>query len=239
MVGAAARGAKQSRRLLIGQSPVIDVTCDSFQREEKCCSDSECSQGACAVAWGNTRKRRRKKKRVVMQRLLYIKLFQKLIQIRSRHSPSLPLSVSLSKSPTALVCSIMRLKQTLAGVQAVHGVPIKRARITYSTDIFISTRYARMHGEDFTHITNALFCTLKHACRDVETNSPRNCTWLLGVGLVKWKGWRICPVRRMHGYVSVSKLVSCPIEVRIALRVNSLRCCVHTGRATRRSVRDR
>lgn len=41
MVGAAARGAKQSARALIGQSPVIDVTGDSFQREEKCLGDSE------------------------------------------------------------------------------------------------------------------------------------------------------------------------------------------------------
>ena len=41
MVGAAARGAEQSPCALIGQSPVIDVTCDSFQREEKCFSDSE------------------------------------------------------------------------------------------------------------------------------------------------------------------------------------------------------
>lgn len=41
MVGAAARGAKQSPRALIGQSSVIDVTSDSFQREEKCLSDSK------------------------------------------------------------------------------------------------------------------------------------------------------------------------------------------------------
>lgn len=41
MVGAAARGAKQSPCALIGQSSVIDVTSDSFQREEKCLSDSE------------------------------------------------------------------------------------------------------------------------------------------------------------------------------------------------------
>lgn len=40
MVGAAARGAKQSPCALIGQSSVIDVTSDSFQREEKCLSDS-------------------------------------------------------------------------------------------------------------------------------------------------------------------------------------------------------
>lgn len=48
MVGAAARGAKQSPRILIGQSSVIDVTGDSFQRDEKCLSDSS-SQHACAV----------------------------------------------------------------------------------------------------------------------------------------------------------------------------------------------
>lgn len=41
MVGAAARGAKQSPCALIGQSSVIDVTSDSFQREEKCLSDSK------------------------------------------------------------------------------------------------------------------------------------------------------------------------------------------------------
>ena len=41
MVGAAARGAKQSPRALIGQSLVIDVSSDSFQREEKCLSDSK------------------------------------------------------------------------------------------------------------------------------------------------------------------------------------------------------
>lgn len=41
MVGAAARGAKQSSCALIGQRSVIDVTSDSFQREEKCLSDSE------------------------------------------------------------------------------------------------------------------------------------------------------------------------------------------------------
>lgn len=41
MVGAAARGAKQSPCSLIGQSTVIDVTSDSFQREEKCLSDSK------------------------------------------------------------------------------------------------------------------------------------------------------------------------------------------------------
>lgn len=40
MVGAAARGAKQSPCALIGQSSVIDVTSDSFQREEKCLGDS-------------------------------------------------------------------------------------------------------------------------------------------------------------------------------------------------------
>lgn len=40
MVGAGARGAKQSSRSLIGQSSVIDVTGDSFQRDEKCLGDS-------------------------------------------------------------------------------------------------------------------------------------------------------------------------------------------------------
>jgi len=41
MVGAAARGAKQSPSALIGQCSVIDVTRDSFQCEEKCFSDSK------------------------------------------------------------------------------------------------------------------------------------------------------------------------------------------------------
>lgn len=41
MVGCAARGAKQSPCALIGQFSVIDVTCDSFQCEEKCFSDSK------------------------------------------------------------------------------------------------------------------------------------------------------------------------------------------------------
>ena len=71
MVGAAARGAKQSPRVLIGQSSVIDVTCDSFQCEEKCFSDSkeqERLRRASGYTW---------EKVVVMQRLLYFKLFPK------------------------------------------------------------------------------------------------------------------------------------------------------------------
>lgn len=65
MVGAAARGAKQSPRALIGQCSVIDVTSDSFQRDEKCLADSE---RACAPP--EAKAGERKKKSIAAQRFV-------------------------------------------------------------------------------------------------------------------------------------------------------------------------
>lgn len=67
----------------------------------------------------------------------------------------------------------------------MHGVPIKRARITYSIDIFISPRYARMHGEDFMHITNALFLFREARMQRRGDQLTSHRSWLLGVRLVK------------------------------------------------------
>ena len=78
MVGAAARGAKQSPRLLIGQSSVIDVTCDSFQREEKCFSDSTSPVRTRSASGATLGRGAGGEEIVVMQRLLYIKTSSKV-----------------------------------------------------------------------------------------------------------------------------------------------------------------